>query len=702
MIYVDNCCQWKSKLNSIFDVSLVKLDPFHAIQRFTSKIPQKGSKSCALRKLRSQMVTDFKLIIRQPSDLGKERKKSTATVHAIEQNIHTFLTQWKSVEFEGTKIIPQNGIDEINKLLVHVGRGCLSDIPQSAGTNRNEGIHRVLNKTLKKSRIGIQFALALLGVFFYIWNEKHLLTEKEKKKINISPPVESHFDVVERNENYSSFDDFGVVNDSSLHCEHLQNLNTNTQEESETGLFQSLQDCFQSLHDNDGSSSSEEEYDNHASQCISKKADNILSEVEISAVLKYSTSEEELFSQIQSNGQCEKFRPIALLFAKSSLTLLSSNSSSIPAHESSQADNLLTNYNMTRVPVPPNGNCFFLSVAHALTTTIIPSESTSNDVLQHFQTLGLSTITHDIQRFCMRLRELVVNEWIQNQELYKPFLISGNQFEMEAQLFLNDGHFAAELGNSMPLAMSNILKLPIVVVSQMQNLPIIPITPRETLQCIPIYVAFDHSNAGHYDAVVQVPTPLPPLDDAHIDKPIEFGETSSGTNFGRCGQGARKKEKDISSCDDFKKRCKCFQSLRGCTDNCQCIGCQNPHGKYKPKSYKNTTASLTRKRRAPRMTTSSLTGREFVKKQFKEEIKYRWTFFEELILVQLLQRHLCDNNNNELDIEMLHVQFSQFVNNSNIFPKTLPAITGKVVSYLNDSQVYKLLLKEQVRLNWFP
>ena len=45
---------------------------------------------------------------------------------------------------------------------------CLSHIPPTGETSRNEGIHRVLNKSLKKSRIGIQFAIALLGAFFYI------------------------------------------------------------------------------------------------------------------------------------------------------------------------------------------------------------------------------------------------------------------------------------------------------------------------------------------------------------------------------------------------------------------------------------------------------------------------------------------------------------------------------------------------------
>ena len=96
--------------------------------------------------------------------------------------------------YDSANILPQSAIDEIDKLLVHVQMGCLSDIGLSGGTSRNEGIHRVLNKTLKKSRIGIQFALALLGVFFYTWNEKRTTTAKDKRKIRVTPPIEMHFE----------------------------------------------------------------------------------------------------------------------------------------------------------------------------------------------------------------------------------------------------------------------------------------------------------------------------------------------------------------------------------------------------------------------------------------------------------------------------------------------------------------------------
>lgn len=62
--YIDNCCQWRL---SVFDGVAIKLDPFHAIQRVVTKIPKKGG-SGPLQKLRTQMLHDFKMILRDPTD----------------------------------------------------------------------------------------------------------------------------------------------------------------------------------------------------------------------------------------------------------------------------------------------------------------------------------------------------------------------------------------------------------------------------------------------------------------------------------------------------------------------------------------------------------------------------------------------------------------------------------------------------------
>lgn len=97
-------------------------------------------------------------------DIKETRRKPTPCEDTIEKNIKTFLEQWKDVDYEGMLLVPQCALDEVDKLLLHLRKGCLSNIPPTGGKSRNERIHRVLKviKVLKNSRIGIQYAIALL------------------------------------------------------------------------------------------------------------------------------------------------------------------------------------------------------------------------------------------------------------------------------------------------------------------------------------------------------------------------------------------------------------------------------------------------------------------------------------------------------------------------------------------------------------
>ena len=264
------------------------------------------------------------------------------------------------------------------------------------------------------------------------------------------------------------------------------------------------------------------------------------------------------------------------------------------AAEPSALDNILANYGLARANICGDGNCFFRAIAHALRNMVIP-DPLSDETSGHLDSLGLLSSSVDT---CSQLRKLVVNEGLTHSNLYKPFLPGNQIFDDEAMLFLNVGHFASDLGNSMPLAMANVLKLPIVVISQMENLPVLPITPRETLQCFPIFIAFNHCGTGHYDAVIEAQKPEPTSEVCcPADKPNDSEKNKS--ECCRCGQSAKKKDKVITSCDKFRKRCRCFQGLRGCTKNCQCYGCENPHGKRQLSSKSLSTG--TRKRRPAEM-----------------------------------------------------------------------------------------------------
>lgn len=87
----------------------------------------------------------------------------------------------------------------------------MSHIPPTGGTSRKEGIHRVLIKSLKESRIGIQFAIALLGALFYVWNKKQLSGEQTRKKIRVVPSIESHFNTVDNIYIEERSEHFGIM-----------------------------------------------------------------------------------------------------------------------------------------------------------------------------------------------------------------------------------------------------------------------------------------------------------------------------------------------------------------------------------------------------------------------------------------------------------------------------------------------------------
>ena len=83
---------------------------------------------------------------------------------------------------DSVSLLPASAIREIEKLKRHVLEGCLSDIPPSGGTHGNEALHKTLNKSLKRSRIGLELALAFLGTFFYKWNERKLSRKNPWKR----------------------------------------------------------------------------------------------------------------------------------------------------------------------------------------------------------------------------------------------------------------------------------------------------------------------------------------------------------------------------------------------------------------------------------------------------------------------------------------------------------------------------------------
>ena len=69
----------------------------------------------------------------------------------------------------------------------------------------------------------------------------------------------------------------------------------------------------------------------------------------------------------------------------------------------------------------------------------------------------------------------------------------------ESQLFLESGHFNSDLGDTILLALSNALGLPIIVFSSIQSHSVINIVPWHLKTAAPIHLAYLQHGVGHYD-----------------------------------------------------------------------------------------------------------------------------------------------------------------------------------------------------------
>ena len=74
----------------IFPDISVKLDPFHAIQRVTKKIPKKKGCNGTIMQLRREMMLSLRQLFRDPNDKGEERTMDTPSPEIILENIEVF------------------------------------------------------------------------------------------------------------------------------------------------------------------------------------------------------------------------------------------------------------------------------------------------------------------------------------------------------------------------------------------------------------------------------------------------------------------------------------------------------------------------------------------------------------------------------------------------------------------------------------
>ena len=169
--FVDTCCSLRPKLQHIFGPQLqVYLDIFHAVQRISKKMPKQHP-------YHQDCLKSLRLVFRDPSDQGLQRTKPTPSPDVLRKQLIHFQTVWNGISCNGRDILPPAAKNEIQCLLVHIDKGCLSGILPGRGTNCNERLHKDLNSPMTNSRYGVELAYALLTAQFFRYNE-HISASK--------------------------------------------------------------------------------------------------------------------------------------------------------------------------------------------------------------------------------------------------------------------------------------------------------------------------------------------------------------------------------------------------------------------------------------------------------------------------------------------------------------------------------------------
>ena len=153
-------------------------------------------------------------------------------------------------------------------------------------------------------------------------------------------------------------------------------------------------------------------------------------------------------------------------------------------------------------PVPGDGNRFFPAVSFQLLKLM--SGENGRSIQERLLNLGTSP-NQSMASIAAVLRQRIVDEW------QGPFMEEYQQFfhdskldvHTEAENFRQGGEFSCPLGDAMPLAMANILQMPIVLITSAQNMPIVTITPRRITDEVSVVLAHTQRGAGYDAAVTQ-------------------------------------------------------------------------------------------------------------------------------------------------------------------------------------------------------
>ena len=432
----------------------------------------------------------------------------------------TFISKWEKAEVRGS-YINYKAQKELLALKGHISKGCLSNILVQAGTNRNENLHRFINPYFRRCRMGIPLALALLTILFHHHNKKYtnmqyILSAKANYVTkDTATDQDVYFGIIEKTD-LPSLDNwiFAKRSDLTTMVRERQLANVTIDIDVEDIRVQDLVETLQSA----------------------------LHIYQLSISLRRLSNNSPLLNQ----------RMLPFMCAVSCLFLPANGEKSEQEEHQQRLHQIVKSWGFEMFSTEGDGNCCFSAVAFSLTT----QKQQINLLPNLFTNAGID-IEANISDISYQLCILAIAEWRKHSEDYQGFLDEHQTVSGEAENFLQQGYFHGPLGNTMVLALSNALGLPIVIFSSALHYPIIHVSPRVCRAAIPLYVAFNQSGAGHYNAVLFKGSLNVITSKSDPDTKCTCGKGGKGNSIQHCTVIKHKYTTSL--------RCPCHRAGHGCT-----------------------------------------------------------------------------------------------------------------------------------------
>ena len=512
-IIIDNCCSWRRKLMNTFGEEVeVKLDIFHAVKRVSGALSKKHIHFY-------KCIHDWKLVFRSRGDNGHERRSPTPSPEILLYNVKHFMEKWGNLhhEKEGCILTPAV-VKEIELIKKHMQKGCLSEIPPGFGTNRNENLHRSINHRLAGNHISVELAVALLSVFFYMWNTKRRQESYDSTNaMFLRSSIAENITCIERHR-------LGVgVSAERLYCEKEQgSAFTASNDRSE------IMKEIERVRDDDVTSIEPPQlHSNTSIETILTMLTFANSCIQVENAISDLSDTHPLIPRINPHLCSTGIVKDKVVGVVGDL-----NKENITRHKN-RLSSVLESYQLKAIDVPEDGDCLFTSIAIYIEQLLTSQSALPQSLINHFQGIGItSTMPRDV--LTSYLREVLVHEWLSNQDRYQPFFSSTiSNFESESLKYLERGVFSSDIGDAMLLGLSNALQIPIVVFTSVESWPYFTIQPQSApVISKPILLAFLQIGPGHYCLT----TKHPGQPTTSLDK-VSEGTEQCKRKYCRCGRG---------------------------------------------------------------------------------------------------------------------------------------------------------------------